>query len=81
MQASCSTHEPNSFDTSDMRYSVVLNLQVCFDVNHPTILHLGDLLQLEIPKPTTIRLNFNQIITLCCVEMEFFEIVLDCQEL
>ena len=40
-----------------------------------------NLLQLKIPKPTTVRLNFNHIITVCSVEVTLFEIVLDCKKL
>ena len=67
------------FNPSDMSYSIVIDLQMGFDVNHSTVLHLGDFLQLEVPKPTTIRLDLNVMVS--CVEVTLFETILDCQEL
>ena len=67
------------FNAFGMAYSVIVHLKVCFHLYHLTVLHLGNFLQLEIPKPTTIRLNFNHIITLCSVKVTFFETLLDCQ--
>ena len=60
------------FDTLNMGHSVIVHLKVCLDLYHPAVLHLCYFLQLEIPESTTIRLNFNHIITVCSVE------VMDC---
>ena len=67
--------------TLDMFNCIVINLKICLDIKHPSILNLCDVLELEVLKATAVRKYLNHIVTMCSVKVALPETVLDCQEL
>ena len=64
-----------------MTHSVIIHLEVRFYLYHPTILHLCNLLQLEVSQSATIQLDFDYVIAVSSVEMAFLKAILDGQKL
>ena len=65
--------------TLDMLNCVIVDLEICLNIQHPSILNLCNVLELEVLQPTAVRQYLNDIITVCSVEVAFLETVLDSQ--
>ena len=65
--------------TLDMLNCVIVDLEICLNIQHPSILNLCNVLELEVLQPTEVRQYLNDIIAVCSVEVAFLKTVLDSQ--